>query len=42
MVKLDDALLDILLVEQRNFNFRLNQLKTHALLLLNEVSVYAN
>jgi len=42
LVKLDDASLEILLVEQRNFNFRLNQLKTHALLLLDEVSTYAH
>jgi hypothetical protein len=34
LVKLDDASLEILLIEQRNFNFRLNQLTTHALLLL--------
>ena len=32
----------MLLREQRNFNFRLNQLKTHSLLLLNEISIYAH
>jgi hypothetical protein len=34
MVQLDEAQHSWLLTEQRNFNYRLNQLKTHALLLL--------
>jgi len=42
LVKLEPAAAELLFKEQRNFNFRLNQLKTHCLLLLNEISIYAH